>query len=204
MTDPNPPPRVLRFAWEATNVDDVLNHVKSHLGTSVIRGGVAPHACFDIDDTLLVNGAEDMVALNGPGKRIWDLCKDKVVATSCVTARHLSEAGHRYALDQLTALGYRGVGRLHMTLARYHGDHTPARFKRDARARLPGTLVLNVGDQWTDVMGPGDVLMRHGAPGSTHAVNKYGDVQDLAKDRYYGVVGQGTPELLSIKLPAYE
>jgi hypothetical protein len=180
-----------KVAWHATRGGDLQQRVVDHLdhvGSSVER----PAAVFDIDDTLLFNSPteEDAIAPNRVGQRMFRELKRRGIPIYAVTARSHTRHGRDYASDQLRALGYRDLAGLYMTPRPYMADPTPGRFKSDARARIEGghgrNIVLCVGDQITDIVGPGEEVDGR-----------------LRPDMYYGLVRSGRPELLSIKLPEF-
>ena len=178
-------PMEFQEAWSTSRQPDALKYVREHLRQK--KGVVDAVAIFDIDETLIHNHPDhnsDAFAEHTAGTTMVKMARDLGARVHAVTARWSTASARDYARRHLDTVGVRPDGEILMTLAPDVDDPTPARFKRDARAHVGGTVVLNAGDQLTDHLAPGDTL-----------------AQPITSDRYYGLVTPVCPALLSVKFP---
>lgn len=136
------------------SVDDdegVFQQIAAHLAeaTPVHR----PLAVFDIDDTVLISESQRANAL--VLRIMHELLLPRHISLAYVTARRDGPVSRMWARQQLHMLGAPAGVALHlMPRDQYATTMEGVRaFKHDCRAALEKdgySIVLNVGDQWTD------------------------------------------------------
>lgn len=157
----------LEIVKECRTARDLYDTVRQHLSELPED----PVAVFDIDETLLLNEAgddddeakadteaKDGVTVHRVGQRLYRMCRAAGVPVVALTARAHTKPGRKYAREQLALLGYE-VEKLYLLPREFADDPSPARGKEEGRRRIRGddrSIVLCVGDQSTDHLGPND------------------------------------------------
>ena len=152
-----------------------------------------PHPCIvlDIDDTVLAC-RNHRVHRNEPLYFIYRYALKHGIKVFFVTARRHSFAAQLWTRQQLSLLGYDEYHGLSLMPRKFVAQRTAAHYKnlvRSTLVRQGHTLLLNAGDQWSDLM----VLRK---PGSAPR-------ECPSPHRHYGIVsaGPGAAATLLVKLP---
>jgi hypothetical protein len=185
--------RFLRLQDSDDAAAAALDHLQAHAASA--RTGRAVYAVFDIDDTLFRytdpndDYCEDTVCV-ASARAMYDACIKLGVRVVLVTARANTPTIATTTRAQLAERGYRGYDALAL---RPPSVSTSARdvatFKATARARFAPALVLNVGDQFTDLLGG-------------LSDDEYARVYDERDPRaHYAITLERAPSTLHIKLP---
>ena len=119
-----------------------------------------PAAVFDVDATLLFNNPHnDSVTANKPIVEFMHTLREKGVDVFIITARQKTNGAAVYLADQLERCGVHGYKKLYMNNKQFATEPDPSRFKIACRERIRDsghTIVVNVGDKWTDHFEHGD------------------------------------------------
>lgn len=138
---------------------DSVRYVKEVLNR-VIDRVKRPAAVFDVDATLLFNNPrDDTVTANKPVVEFMHTLRGKGVDVFIVTARQKTNGAAVYLADQLERCGVHGYKKLYMNNKQFALEPDPSRFKIACRERIRDsghTIVVNVGDKWTDHFMNGD------------------------------------------------
>ena len=148
------------------------------------RNGVA---VFDIDDTILSSRDDESICVHPVGRYLYDTCLRLRIRIVLVTARQGSSASLKYCREQLAALQYDGFERLYM---QSKNDTDTAQYKARVRgevARELGGVVLNCGDQLSD-------LTYQRQESDTNYIRA-----NLSKHTYYVLKFPDDPSQLSVK-----
>ena len=137
--------------WHANLSDETGVHDRIARHLAVVPSGACPVAVLDIDDSVLLS--EELRPNPMVQRVLRELLRDIPVAY--ITARSDSPVARMWTRMQLHMLGApRGVALHLMPRDQYALSREGVRaFKHDRRAALEEqgyTIVLNVGDQWTD------------------------------------------------------
>ena len=146
----------------------MVEMAKAHIQHHVSAGGGAKAMVLDIDDTALHTSMSMNVLHRNP--HVYALYQHAVrrgVAVVFVTARRFSHCAYMWAVYQLSVTGYTTFDTLVMmpTSDRAHDREAVARFKRRARCRVNGEILVNIGDQWSDLTGHPLTSAHHDRPG---------------------------------------
>jgi len=153
------------------------------------------YAVFDIDDTLFRytdpfdDYCQDTVCV-ASARAMYDACLKLGVRIVLITARANTPSIASSTRAQLAERGYRGYDALALRPASVPtGARDVATFKATARARLAPNLVLNVGDQFTDLLG-------------ALSDDEYARVYAARDPRaHFAITQERAPATLHIKLP---
>lgn len=113
---------------------------------------------FDIDATLLYNTDDNECGAipNFKVQSIYDYCEKKGVPIHIVTARIGTEVNRRLTQRQLACMGFFQYDSLYMRPGTVQSTPQVAQFKAQSRAdieqRTGKKVLLNIGDQWSDVV----------------------------------------------------
>lgn len=115
---------------------------------------------FDIDATVLYNTEKEPIVGAVPNFKtqpLYDLARARKIPVHFVTARIGTKENRMLTLRQLRAMGFDWFDSLYMRPPRVEPTVLAiAQYKLNARRSIGGgghkTIVLNVGDQWTDLM----------------------------------------------------
>jgi hypothetical protein len=178
----------MELAWSLDKVCEVVRTVCRHLQK---HASVVDRPCIvmDIDETALLSN-KHRVLRNEPLYFIYRWARQRGIKVFFVTARRQSFASHLWTMQQLALLGYDHYDGLWLMPRVFVKERTAARYKGLVRAQLQRqghTLLLNVGDQWSDLM-----VLR--VPGSS-------PTECPDPQRHYGIVSPTHPETLLVKLP---
>ena len=135
-----------------------MNHVKQVIEhcKNAINKHTRPAAVFDIDETLILNHDNGTFSRNEPVFKVYNYLNARAVPIFAVTARRQSNASSKYAKTQLKQF-YPSISGLYMVNKEHDDDGTAAIFKTECRERIKRkgfTIVLNCGDNWSDLANP--------------------------------------------------
>ena len=148
-----------------------------------------PCIVLDIDDTVLLCRTTRIVR-NEPLFLIYKYALSRGVKVFFVTARRASFPTRLWTMQQLALLGYGEYHGLNLMPRAFVAQGTASRYKWLARSELVRrghTVLLNVGDQWSDLL----VLP---VPGRAPR-------ECASPHQHYGIVSEGEPATLLVKLP---
>jgi len=152
-----------------TSTGQVLQHLKAtnfkHIEKEVYRilHSVDPSksaVVFDIDETVLMNDDRirecDGARPNMCIMRVYKRCLELDISVFFVTARRDSPRNRDWTKRQLNCIGAHTYKKLYMKPEEYQTAPEISTFKRGARNEIRQEfkrhIVLNVGDQWTDML----------------------------------------------------
>ena len=148
-----------------------------------------PCVVMDIDDTVLVS-RKNRIHRSDPLFYIYKYALSQGVKVFFVTARRASFPTQLWTRQQLALLGYDEYHGLTLMPRSFVAQRTASRYKWLARAQLARsghTVLLNIGDQWSDLL----VLP---VPGSAPR-------ECASPHQHYGLVSDRDPATLMVKLP---
>lgn len=141
-----------RILWSSAESDSqqVVKRACAHLQAAPASGKRA--IIFDIDDTLLLS-RNCRVHRNEKVYAIYRYALAHGFRVFFITARRLNLTTTLWTLQQLFVLGYAQYHGLYLMPRDKQRFRTAALFKASTRARIRRThqIVLNVGDQWSDL-----------------------------------------------------
>lgn len=146
-----------RIVWKSKNprseqvIERACAHLKSRQKAEDGKKGKRA-IIFDIDDTILVS-RNCQVHRNEKVYSIYRYALEHDFHVFFITARRLNLTTKLWTLHQLYMLGYEKYHGLFLMPRDKLRFHTAAQFKASVRARIRKThqIMLNVGDQWSDL-----------------------------------------------------
>lgn len=184
--------------WTTQNKNSALTVALTIVDNALQKALIRPPAAiFDVDETLLMNHAnDDRFAVQETGKQMFEYLVERNVPVFLVTARRKSPWAFRYLMAQLERLGYHipHISGVYMLSKEFdHMSDGGAAFKRAARQKIGEkyVVVLNAGDRWGDVMTNHD----NGSSTGTAACNI------KTRNRYVGVSPEEPYVLHGVKFP---
>ena len=170
---------------------DAASYVRQVM-QAMVKSVERPAAVFDVDATLLFNHpTRDAIQENRPIVQLLRDVHRMGLDIFIVTARQKSDTSNHFLRRQLQKYGIVEPKKIYMVNRAHADDPSPAAFKRACRDRIDkngNTVILCVGDKWTDHF----LDHQHRALRST-----------CYPHRYYLLHGD-PPHQLVLKLPDYE
>ena len=151
-----------------------------------------PCIVMDIDDTALICRTTRIIR-NEPLYIIYKYALKHDIKVFFVTARRASFPTQLWTMQQLALLGYDQYHGITLMPRRFVVQRTASRYKWQVRSELVRrghTVLINVGDQWSDLL----VLP---VPGSTPR-------ECASPHQHYGLVAESHPATLMVKLPNHK
>lgn len=148
---------------------------------------------IDIDETILFNKKCNKIEINYIVRQLFGLCKNLGVSVYIITARPDNPDNRKFTVDDLTNCGYPpgSYEHLYMQPERlYNSRRNFSSFKATTREKIVRdtgkTLVLNVGDQWSDMMklppyvpNTKEIKWILDLPSKHHYIGKFPDVAEV-------------------------
>lgn len=191
-----------KILWDTGSVGHAMKRtmrcVERVLSECCVGATKPPAACFDIDETMLLNHPDggDRFRSNEPVKRAIERLDELGVTLFAVTARTDGEDSQEYAREQLKRLGFPEFEAIMCFPEEREGEGTASGFKADCRQEISReyNVLLNVGDQVSDMMRLPPV------DGASEAAPEFCK-RHIRSKRVYGMTVPGDAAILSVKLP---
>lgn len=104
---------------------------------------------FDIDDTLIYTTKQN----NQKIKKIYNLAVKHDIPVYIITARIFNKDNYNYTVSELIRHGFKRFQKLDLMPIQYYYKNSIGLYKFHVRKRISKnkTIILNIGDQWTDL-----------------------------------------------------